>query len=120
MKQILSKLPALIGALIFSGQLFASYTCEGEVSGVALIPHSGVLVAERIGPLEWPHLCSVSKEYNRVSPATCKHIYSLLLTAQVSGKEVILWLDDGLNCSKESHKPWGDLTGWYFGPKLKD
>jgi hypothetical protein len=98
----------------------ASYTCAGNVVGVSIDPKTGQLLAEKIGPLEWPRLCRVNADYNGVSAETCKTIYSTLLAAQMSGKQVVLWFNDGLNCSTESHTPWHTLTGWYFGPKLAD
>jgi hypothetical protein len=107
---------------VFSHQLLAGsrYICEGKVSGVSINPRNGTLLVKNIGPLHWVSLCSVEKKYNGIAAETCKHIYSLLLTAQVTGKRATLWFNDGRDCSKTSHKPWHTLTGWYFGPKLKD
>jgi hypothetical protein len=122
MNSLATQFIALIITLVFSHQLLAGsrYTCEGKVSGVSINPRNGGLLVEKIGPLIWADLCSVEKKYNGITPETCKHIYSLLVTAQVSGKQATLWFNDGLDCSKASHKPWQRLTGWYFGPKLKD
>jgi hypothetical protein len=96
----------------------AAYTCQGKVSGVSLSPHDGRLLVERIGPLSWPVLCSVSEESNGVNTETCKVIFSTLIAAQMSQKNVTLWFNDGNDCSTNSHTPWHWLTGWYFGPKL--
>ena len=117
-----TQLMALIIVLVFSHQLLAGsrYTCQGKVSGVSIYPRDGRLLVQKIGLLSWVYLCSVDKKYNGVAPETCKHIYPLLVTAQVTGKQATLWFNDGLDCSKQSHKPWRTLTGWYFGPKLKD
>lgn len=122
MNNRVTQVMALIIALLWSNQLLAgsTYICEGKVSGVSINPRNGGLLVQKIGPLSWVYLCSVEKKYNGVTPEACKHIYSLLLTAQVSGKQATLWFNDGLDCSKQSHKPWRTLTGWYFGPRLKD
>ncbi|MBW8184278.1 hypothetical protein [Shewanella nanhaiensis] len=98
----------------------AAYICQGKVSGVSLGPKNGQLLAERIGPLSWPVLCSVSVDQNGVDTETCKVIFSTLIAAQMSQKDVTLWFNDGKDCSTDSHTPWGWLTGWYFGPKLVD
>ena len=122
MNSLATQFIALIITLVFSHQLLAGsrYTCQGKVSGVSIYPRNGGLYVEKIVPLIWANLCSVVKKSNGITPETCKHIYSLLVTAQVSGKQATLWFNDGLDCSKTSHKPWRRLTGWYFGPKLKD
>ena len=95
-----------------------AYICQGPVTGLSINPKSGAILAERIGPLVWPQLCSVTTSLNGVSPETCKIIYSVLLTAQSTKKEVVMWFNDGKNCSQESHPSWSTLTGWYFGPKM--
>ena len=95
-----------------------AYTCQGKVVGLSIDPKSGAILAERIGTLLWPRLCSVSFQLNDVSPASCKIVYSALLTAQSTNKEVIMWFNDDKNCNQNSHTPWATLTGWYFGPKI--
>ncbi|GAB1624099.1 hypothetical protein AAOGI_41490 [Agarivorans albus] len=98
----------------------ANYTCYGEVKGVSIEARTGHLIVENIGPLEWPRLCSVDRDYNSISPEACRVVYSTLITAQTTQKSVIMWFNDGKDCSRESHQPWKVLTGWYFGPKLHD
>lgn len=113
------KMKKLIAALaFFSFTANASdYVCSGFVKGVSLSPN-GSLMVESIGPLNWPRLCNVSGTHRSISPETCKNIYSMLLTAQSTKKQVMFWFNDGQNCS--SHTAWADLTGWYFGPKLME
>lgn len=108
----------MVAALLalFSARSLA-YTCSGEVKGVSLSP-TGTLMAESIGPLVWPKLCNVSSPQRGISPETCQNIYSLLLTAQTTNKSVMFWFNDDKDCSVDSHTPWADLSGWYFGPKL--
>jgi hypothetical protein len=114
------KISMLLPLLLSSVLADASYTCSGGVQGVGIEPSTGVIFAEGIGPLEWTKLCSVSKTLNNIEPESCKVIYSTLLTAQTTGKQVRLWFNDGKNCSKESHAPWYELKGWYFGPVLEE
>lgn len=109
----------VISCIFFSTNLFAKYTCKGQVQGVSFEPKTGALYVEKIGPLQWQRLCKVNADYNGVSPETCKAIYSILLTAQTTKKEVVLWFNDDQDCSTSSHIPWSTLTGWYFGPKIE-
>lgn len=106
----------IVGILLFSFNTNAAYTCSGEVKGVSIEPTNGHVLVERIGPLVWSRLCSVSDDYNGVKAETCKTIYSTLLTAQTTQKPVTMWFNDGKNCSQ--HPAWNPLTGWYFGPRL--
>lgn len=107
-----------VTSLCMSSYSSANYTCKGKVTGVAITPQSGVLMVAKVGPLSWPQLCKFNVEYAGVSPETCKAIYSTLLAAQMSQKDVTLWFNDGKDCSTTSHVPWQLLTGWYFGPMI--
>ena len=95
-----------------------AYTCSGKVKGVSIEAKTGDVLVESIGPLSWPRLCKVDSEYDGISPEACRIVYSTLLTAQSTGKDVTLWFNDSKDCSAASHPSWQWLTGWYFGPKL--
>jgi len=105
-------------SILTSTQALATYTCTGPVNGIAINPKTGQVLAESIAGIAWPALCSTKSEQNNISVETCQQIFSLLLTAQLSKKEVTLWFNDGANC--QSHQPWVNLTGWYFGPRLQN
>lgn len=105
-------------SVLASQTALANYTCSGPVSGVQISP-AGVVSAASYAGLSWVHLCSVETAQNGVSPATCKSIYAMLLTAQTSGKSVRLWFNDDPNTCA-SHTPWTWITGWYWGPMLDD
>lgn len=105
-------------SVLTSQTALADYTCSGPVSGVQISP-GGVVSATSYAGLSWVYLCSVETSQNGVSPATCKSIYAMLLTAQTSGKSVTLWFnDEPKTCT--SHTPWTWITGWYWGPALQD
>ena len=106
--------------ILASSNASAAYICSGKVQGVAINPKSGLVQAERLGPLVWPAFCSVDTETSGISVESCKVIYSTLLTAQMANKTVTLWFNDDKDCSVDSHAPWTRLTGWYFGPKISD
>ena len=93
----------------------ATYTCSGPVTGVAINP-GGFVVPGSMGGFNWVYVCQLGTNYNGVTPEACKAIYATLLIAQMSGKHVMLWFDDGGNCA--SHSAWAPLQGWYFGPQL--
>jgi len=106
--------------LLLPSLALANYTCTGKVTGVSIEPSTGDLIVQKVGPLNWPRLCSVDTEVRGISADACKIVYSTLLTAQTTGKEVRLWFNDSGDCTDSSHAPWQSLTGWYFGPKLHE
>ncbi len=118
MKKVIRVILCVV-SLCMSSHSLANYICKGKVVGLAIAPQTGVLMAERVGPLSWPQLCKLNVEYADISPETCKAIYSTLLAAQMSQKDVTFWFNDGKDCSTTSHAPWQLLTGWYFGPMIK-
>ncbi|WP_123422173.1 hypothetical protein [Gallaecimonas pentaromativorans] len=103
---------------LFSLPACANYTCTGPVLGVAIEPKTGDILVEKLASLSWPRLCSVTSVKNGVSLESCKAVYSLLLSAQAQNKSVILWFNDGKDCTTTSHPTWNMLEGWYFGPEL--
>lgn len=113
----IKKLIALLFTFVAT-KAFATYTCTGIVEGLTIDPKLGTIAVEKLGTLRWIKFCIVDQEENGVSPEACKLIYTTLLSAQMSGKTVKLWFNDGKDCSIESHAPWLNLTGWYFGPKI--
>ncbi|CCN35785.1 conserved hypothetical protein [Vibrio nigripulchritudo SO65] len=106
----------LLSSISFNA-IAANYTCSGKVTGVSIDAKSGDVLVERIGPLIWPRLCKVDNEVHGISADACKTVYSTLLTAQTTNKEVVMWFNDGKSCETTA-KPWQWITGWYFGPKL--
>ncbi len=121
--ETLKKLRIIITAvlLLLTSSAQATYTCTGQVSGIVIDPKTGRLMVKTIAGISWPHLCSVSATYNGVDVDTCKQIYSLLLTAEISKKDVTMWFDDDTQRgSCESHAPWTLLSGWYFGPMMNN
>lgn len=108
-------LPLVVMGMCTTAQ--AGFDCTGSLSGVTLAPDGG-LYMERFKNWNWLKLCNVHTEVNGVNPESCKAVYSLLLTAQTTQKEVTFWFKEG-DCSKESQREWAYINTWYFGPKLK-
>ena len=109
----------ILASVLFISSSYANttnYQCEGQVTGLVIEPSTGELFAEKVGPLSWPRFCSVAKQLNGISPETCKVVYSTLLAAQTSNKEVKLWFKGSGNC--EEHVAWQPMANWYFGPQL--
>ncbi|EGR0711319.1 hypothetical protein EX463_13250 [Vibrio alginolyticus] len=116
----MKKILIIVFLSLVSSASYAKYKCQGQVKGISIDPVSGGLLVEKLGPLSWPMLCEVDSDANGVSQETCRTIYSTLLTAQTTNKEITLWFNDKGDCTDDSHKPWEWLTGWYFGPRISD
>jgi hypothetical protein len=95
-----------------------NFECTGPVSGVTVTPQGGVIV-DILQNWRWQTICNLESTSNGVSPGTCKAIYSLLLTAQTTKRNVRLWFSSG-DCSAASQTSWTALANWYFGPSLVD
>lgn len=100
---------------LLASNAWANYSCIGPVYGVA-IDVSGSVYAGSIPGGNWTQLCQISGTVNGVGPESCKAIYTLLITAQTTGRQVQMWFNDNLTCT--THPAWNTLTGWYFGPQL--
>ena len=114
----------VVGTFVILGLLpnyaGANYTCTGPIKGVTVDPLTGNVVPGVISGITRPVMCSLEQTRNGVSPNMCKQILAVLLTAQVSGKNVVLWFKDdatGGNCA--THGQWTDLSGWYYGPQME-
>jgi hypothetical protein len=114
----LGLLALIIASLLSSGPVLAAYTCAGPVVGLTL-NLDGTVFAEQIAGINRVYLCKLSGTTTlNTSIETCKSIYAMLLSAQTTGKSVMLWFEDSLTCS--THPTWAGLTGWYFGPQLQN
>ncbi len=102
-------------AILFGTNSWAA-SCRGVVEGVTVAPNGQVYFA-KLGNWEWLSLCSVSQDYNGVKADSCKSVLSVLLAAQMSKKEVEMWVNEG-DCSASSQTPWQPIVGWYFGPRI--
>ena len=105
---------------IASNSSYATYQCDGKVDGLTIEPKTGIVFAQHVGGFEWPKLCSVTTVFNGIPVESCKIVYSTLLAAQTTNKDVRLWFNDDKDCSTASHPSWTALTGWYFGPSIRN
>lgn len=93
----------------------ANYTCAGRVRGVAMDVVTGDVLAESIGPLVWPRLCSVNSTVGGISPEACKRVQATLLLAQQTQKSVTIWINDTTGISECKPLPaWQWVPGFYF------
>lgn len=104
---------SLLCAVSFSSPAFAGYTCTGLVRGVSMDFLNGELLAESVGGVSWPRLCSFRSAINSIQPEDCKRMYAALLTAQSSAKSVTLWVNDS-NTTCATLTPWAYVNGLYF------
>jgi len=111
----------LVSILLYFGlcsHSLAGFECRGSVAGVTIAP-GGDIYMEKFKNWSWMRVCNVNQDANGSNPEACKAIYSLLLTAQTTKKEVSFWFNAG-SCQEESQTSWQYLNSWYFGPKLID
>lgn len=107
-------LPLLLLAVCGSVAAQNAFVCEGPVSQPAIEANTGDVFAAAIGPLRWARLCNVNNTANNISPAACKVVYTTLVTASVSGKNVHVAIGDSPSTSCATHQEWSWLTGFYF------
>lgn len=104
--------------IVFSCSSYAGFECRGAVTDVTVAPDGDVYMG-KFKNWSWMKVCNVSRAENGATPEACKAIYSLLLTAQTTKKEVSFWFTTG-DCEAGSQTPWQYMSSWYFGPKLVD
>lgn len=107
----------LWAALALSGALQAqAYVCQGVVKGASLEAGGDVIVQSVGTALTWPRFCNVNRTANGLEPAACKGMYATLLTAQLTGRPVTVWIHGDANdtnrCSTLT--PWQYVQGFYF------
>jgi len=105
-------------ALFLSAPVFAAdYSCAGPVNGVSLTP-GGIVAAQNAGGQSWGFFCQLGQTTNNFTPEACKGVLAMLLTAQTTGKQVVIWYRDDLNCS--ANRGWNWMSTIYWGPMLAD
>jgi hypothetical protein len=107
---------ASLGAM--SGTAFATYTCQGTISGVSLNQSGTVTISSPASGLGTFYVCQVGSTMNGVGPEQCKAMLAMFYIARSSGQQVQWHFSDSLTCT--SHPSWDWLSGWYFGPTLMD
>ena len=103
-------------------------SCTYMVSKVTLYPSGGVLYATfsqvgGAGKLDYAEICSMDITLGSpaMSPATCKTMLAMLLTAKTTATPVVLWFNQptAFDCTTVT-SPFQFLpSGWYFGPSLE-
>jgi len=113
-----------------------NYSCSGQVTKLAL-NGLGIVQLALGAPASWTdgvNICSVDSVVNGISPATCKAMYGLLLTAATTHKVVTFSFYPNGSPSTACH---GSTTppqvasslldshgyllngpAWYYGPEL--
>jgi hypothetical protein len=92
----------------------SAITCSGPVKGVSIEPTNGDVLAESIGGLSWPRLCSVRATANGIAPESCRSTYAALLAAQAGGRTVTLWFNNPAITSCGAFSSWQFTEGFYF------
>lgn len=76
----------------WGGYASAGFSCPGKVSSIALGPASGTLQVNAGYGVHY--LCKIHIEHNGVHPEICKAWYSMFLSAQATGRQVIQYYDE--------------------------
>ena len=113
----MTRLVLLFVLVAFSSVASAGTQCTSTIKGVSLQPNGSVYL-EKFGNWNWLSVCSVNTDANRTNPESCKAIYSLLLSAQISGRKVSFWFNNGRDCTACSQESWDWMRDWYFGPLI--
>ncbi|WP_151825189.1 hypothetical protein, partial [Acinetobacter bereziniae] len=98
MKKIIFLLLILLNQSVFAA------SCTGKVSGVSVNPRTGGLLANTVGGLNSPVLCSTTTILNEISPSNCSKLFAVLLTAQITKRSVTLIFSGPQSCS--DFQPW--------------
>lgn len=99
MKSNRFKLAAICCAL-FSTSALANTTCTGTVQFAGLNPASGLLLVNYGYGVQYH--CKVGETWNDVPAESCRAFYSMLLSAQLSGKRLQASYNDDFTCSREN------------------
>ena len=76
----------LAALLCVCGNATAAFSCKGKVQTIGLDPTAGTLIVNMGHGTHY--LCKIHELYNGVDPLVCRSWYSMLLSAQASGREI--------------------------------
>lgn len=102
----------------------SSYQCVGTVDDVAVMSNGTLAIgtySDASTPESWLFLCNVNTAVDggngAIQPTICKSWQTILITAQVTNKNVRIWFGDALTCG--THPPFvvADIV---FGPALEN
>lgn len=104
---------AMVSALFAPSAAYAGFTCAGPVSATSIDTVSGDVLTN-VGDLSWTRLCNVHLAANGVSVEACKITYATLLTAQTTGKSVVVYYNAATQTPCNQITAWNYLAGFYF------
>lgn len=93
---------------LVASQAYASHMCVGKVHAVDVAFNAAVNAS--IGNLgDGNTICYLNKAHGEYTAEACKAVFSLLLSAKMSSKDVRLWFrnDTNTSCTKGA---WVDLA----------
>jgi hypothetical protein len=114
----------LVCALLMGGALNAhavAYSCIGKVDQVTVDPNGNVnaTFTFQTGSMPWMQACNLGADSLGVSPAACRGVLTVLLTARTSNQSVQMWFDNATpgQCTFSGWQALKTL-GWYWGPSI--
>lgn len=100
----------------------SKYSCLGMVDNVTAAPDGEVSASFSFngGGMAWQQVCNLNANTYGVTPAACRGILTILVTARTTGQWVKVWFNNasGSSCSATAWRPLSDM-GWYWGPALQ-
>lgn len=113
MSTLFSKIAIGLGSLTLAGGAMA-YSCSGVPQGVSLAATSGDVLIGSIGgdKLINTRFCSTLNESNNINVKACKDTYNMLLAAQLTDKQVEVFVTNGASCTTNTQ--WSFLSGFYY------
>ncbi len=110
----MQKLYCSIILTVLAFQASAETHCVGKLGNLS-VKRSGTVLASGPGGLPSVYICSLDSPQNNISTETCKAIYSTLLSAKVSDKEVnMTFSPDITSCSEIASWQWATNLNWVF------
>lgn len=97
-KMLITLFSCFFALVAGSGLCQAEVSCEGKVNGLFVADWGGVYV--KLGNNDFVRICDVDEKYQDVvPPSVCESWKSLLLAAELAGKDVIIRWTDNYDCN---------------------
>jgi hypothetical protein len=98
MKRYLAFFVVLLIVSVTLPAFAGTYTCTGTVTNLNVYYNNQITLSVP-GQSPQIYLCSLTANFGNWTPDSCKAAYALLLSATLSGRQVLMEFDDNFTCS---------------------
>lgn len=108
-------------ALWPTASIAGTYSCVGKISQITTDPNGTVNATFEFtgGGMAWQDVCNLNTAAYNVPVAACRAILATLLSAKLSGNNVVMFFDNTTpSCSAAAWRPLRE-SGWYYGPSIQ-